>query len=66
VGNRGAWLPAQALSSFNDLSVADLARYGFNVGNAADRALLITQISNLTTAQKATLAAKGWTLPWAA
>jgi len=66
VGNRSVWLPAAALTSFNDLSVADLAKYGFNVGNTADRALLITQVGNLTAAQKATLAAKGWSLPWAA
>ena len=65
VGNRGVWLPAAGLASFNDLSDQDLARYGFNVGNTADRALLITQISNLTSAQKATLASKGWSLPWA-
>ncbi len=66
VGNRGVWLPAPALASFNDLSVADLAKYGFTVGNTADRALLITQIANLTAAQKATLASKGFNLPWAA
>jgi hypothetical protein len=66
VGNRGVWLPAPALTSFNDLSVQQLAQDGFTVGNTADRALLITQVGNLTNAQKQTLAAKGWSLPWAA
>jgi hypothetical protein len=64
VGNRGAWWPAAALSSFNDISQSLLAQYGFNVGNPADRALLISQISNLTAAQKATLAARGVVLPY--
>ncbi len=65
VGNRAVWLPAAALSSFNDISPALLAQYGFQVGNVADRALLIKQIGNLTQAQKATLTAKGINLPYA-
>ena len=65
VGNREVWVPAPGLADFNAISPAILAKYGFTVGNTADRALLISQIGNLTAAQKATLAAKGWTLPWA-
>ncbi|MBZ5577925.1 MAG: TonB-dependent receptor [Acidobacteriia bacterium] len=65
VGNRTTWAPAAALSSFNDISPALLAKYGFNVGDPNDRALLLSQVGNLTTAQKNTLAGKGFILPWA-
>ncbi len=65
VGNRGVWWSAAALSSFNDVSNSLLAQYGFTVGNTADRALLIAQLSNLSAAQKATLAAHGVSLPYA-
>ncbi len=64
VGNRGNWWPAALLSSFNDVSDALLAKYGFTVGNPADRALLIAQIGNLSPTQKATLAAHGVTTPY--
>ena len=64
VGNRGNWWSAAALSSFNDVSQALLAQYGFNVGDANDRALLIAQIGNLSAAQKSTLASRGITVPY--
>jgi hypothetical protein len=72
VGNRGVWWNVIAgaagagLSSFNDISPALLGKYGFTVGDPNDRALLITQIGNLSPAQKTALAAKGWALPYAA
>jgi hypothetical protein len=65
VGNRGNWWPAGALSSFNDVSQALLAQYGFNVGNTADRTLLTTQLGNLSTLQKTTLAGRGVVIPYA-
>jgi hypothetical protein len=65
VANRGNWWPAGALSSFNDVSPALLAKYGFNVGDVADRALLTAQLGNLSAAQKSTLAARGVTIPYA-
>jgi hypothetical protein len=66
VGNRGVWWSAGALTSFNDISESLLAKYGFTVGDPNDRALLISQVGNLSAAQKATLAARGFNLPWAA
>jgi hypothetical protein len=59
VGNRGNWWSAPALSSFNDVSPALLAQYGFNIGNTADRTLLLAQIGNLNNGQKSTLASRG-------
>ena len=64
VGTRGVWWPAAALSALNALSVSDLAKYGFTVGNTADSALLTPQIGQLTAAQISTLAAKGVFLPY--
>jgi hypothetical protein len=64
VGNRGNWWSAAALSSFNDVSEALLARYGFQIGDPADRALLIAQLGNLSASQRATLAARGVTVPY--
>jgi hypothetical protein len=64
VGNRGNWWSATLLSSFNDISESLLAKYGFKVGDPADRALLIGQIGNLSAAQKATLAARGVGIPY--
>jgi hypothetical protein len=65
VANRGNWWPAAALASFNDLSESLLAQYGFQVGNTADRALLIAQLGNLSAAQRSTLAVRGVTIPYA-
>jgi len=65
VGNRGTWWPASALTAMNTLSVADLARYGFTVGDTAASALLTPQIQSLTPLQQSTLAAHGVTLPYA-
>ena len=64
VGTRGVWWPAAALSALNALSVSDLARYGFTVGNPADSALLTPQIGQLTAAQASTLASRGVFLPY--
>jgi hypothetical protein len=64
VGNRGVWWPAGGLTALNALSVADLARYGFTVGNTADSALLTPQIGSLSPAQRSALAAKGVFLPY--
>jgi hypothetical protein len=68
VANRGVWwsgLPAASqLATFNVTSVADLARYGFQVGNTADAALLTPLLSSLTTGQRSTLAARGVNLPY--
>ena len=67
VANRGTWWSqGNALTSMNDLSTAALGTYGFQVGpNAtADRGLLLTQIGNLTAAQRSQLAARGVNVPW--
>jgi len=65
VGNRGNWWAAPLLSSFNDVSPALLAQYGFNVGDPNDRSLLTAQLGNLSTAQKTALAGRGVTIPYA-
>jgi hypothetical protein len=41
-----------------------LSKYNFQVGNTADRTLLIAQVGALTTTQRSTLAAKGVVLPY--
>jgi hypothetical protein len=64
VANRGVWWPAAALSSFNDISESLLTKYGFRLGDPADRALLIAQLGNLSATQRATLAARGVNLPY--
>ena len=64
VANRGVWWPAANLGAFNITGVADLSRYGFQVGNTADAALLTPLISGLTPAQKSALSAKGVNLPY--
>ena len=64
VGARGVWWPASALSALNALSVSDLARYGFTVGNTDDSKLLTPQIGQLTAGQLSTLASKGVFLPY--
>jgi hypothetical protein len=65
VGNRGVWQNAGGKSAFNAISEADLARYGFKVGNQTDRALLNnTNWNNLSVAQRADLDARGVRLPY--
>jgi len=64
VGNRGVWWPAGGLTALNALSVADLAHYGFTIGNTADSTLLTPQIGSLSAAQRSTLAARGVVLPY--
>jgi hypothetical protein len=66
VANRGVWWPAGALSSFNDITPELLSRYGFTVGNAADRGLLtaLWRNVNLNPNQLATLRARGVGMPY--
>ncbi len=64
VANRGTWWNAAALSPENSMSLALLNQYGFTVGNLTDRTLLQTQIGQLGTADKSTLAARGIVLPY--
>lgn len=67
VANRGVWWGtggAPAMGGFNLTRVEDLARYGFQVGNAADATLLTRQMGQLTAAQRSTLAARGVVLPY--
>jgi len=64
VANRGVWWSAGALAPVNVLSAADLSRFGFAVGNLTDAGTLNTQIRNLTTGQRSTLAARGINLPY--
>jgi hypothetical protein len=64
VGNRAVWLPAAGLFDFNAVSVERLSRYGFTVGNLDDATLLNQRFNLLSTAQRATLAARGVFLPY--
>ncbi len=64
VANRGAWWSAGALTPVNVLSAADLSRYGFAIGNLPDASTLNTQVRQLTTTQRSTLAARGINLPY--
>jgi hypothetical protein len=65
VANRVVWLNAPGLSTLNLLSQPELNALGFTVGNASDATLETTAWANLTAAQKATLASRGITLPYA-
>ncbi len=65
VANLVIWLNAPGLSTLNLLSQPALNALGFQVGNLSDATLETTAWSNLTAAQKATLAARGVTLPYA-
>ena len=40
VGNRGVWLQGDRMQDWNGLTIAQLAAKGFDVNNAADRAIL--------------------------
>lgn len=64
VANRGVWWSAPGLAPINVLSEADLARHGFQVGNANDATLLTRQIGQLTNEQRSTLANRGVLLPY--
>ena len=64
VANRGVWWRANGLAALNALQESDLQRYGFQIGNTADAALLTPQIGSLNTAQRSALAAKGVVLPY--
>ena len=48
VGNRGVWWTAPELDAtdYNALQPSDLARFGLNINNAADRALLLEPINS--------------------
>jgi hypothetical protein len=58
------WWPAGLLTALNALSVDDLAKYHFTVGNTDDSKLLTPQIAQLNAGQLSTLAAKGVVLPY--
>ena len=63
VGNRGVWWSASNLSTVNALSPETLRAAGFtDFTSTSDAALLTTPISSLSTAQRATLAARGVSL----
>lgn len=67
VGNRGAWFTAPALNTtnFNALRLADVARYGLDINNAADRTLLTSPIGNTNTqALNPGVIQRGFTLPY--
>ena len=62
VANRGVWWTANALNPLNTMSLDTLRAYGFNDFTSSTEArLLTTSVSSLTSAQKATLAARGIT-----
>ncbi len=66
VGNRGVWWSAPGLATLNQLSAKTLTQYGFNDLTSQTEANLMTAvISNLTAAQRSTLASRGVTgLPY--
>lgn len=68
VANRGIWWStggAGGLAPVNSMSEDLLRKYGFSVGNLADRTLLQTQIGQLGATDKSALAARGIVLPYA-
>lgn len=64
VANRGVWQDASGLVSHNSISEAELAKYGFTVGNADDATMLNTALNRLSATQTSTLAARGVRLPY--
>lgn len=60
VGNRGAWFRADGFNQFNGLTPERLQSFGLDVTNAADRALLTSQITS------AQVVGRGFTKPYAA
>jgi hypothetical protein len=59
------WQSTGGFQDLNAISVDTLNHYGFTVGNLSDATLLSTSWSNLTAAQRATLASRGVTAPYA-
>jgi hypothetical protein len=59
VANRGAWLEADNLGNLNVMSTSYLLSRGLDVNNAADRALLTSNLSS------AAVIARGFTVPYA-
>ena len=64
VANRGVWWSAGGLTPVNVMSVAELNRRGFAIGNLTDASTLNTQVRQLTTSQRSGLAARGIVLPY--
>jgi hypothetical protein len=54
VGNRGAWFTAPGLDvpNWNALNSTDLAKFGLNINNAADRTLLTSTLNSPTAIQR--------------
>ena len=48
VANRGVWWRANSLLNINALTAADLSRFGLDLNNAADRALLNSRLNSAT------------------
>jgi hypothetical protein len=65
VANRGVWWSAGGLAPSNVMSAAELSRRGFAIGNTTDAGTLGTQLRQLTTVQRSTLAARGIATPYA-
>ena len=62
VANRGAYWTANGLATLNALNQSALTSRGFtNFASPTEAALLTTLVSNLTTAQRSTLASRGIT-----
>jgi Carboxypeptidase regulatory-like domain/TonB dependent receptor len=60
VGSRGAWLTANGLTAYNNLTPAMLSADGLDITSATDRALLRSTITS------AAVVARGFKLPYAA
>jgi hypothetical protein len=52
VGNRGAWFQANSLIDLNALTPERIASFGLDIRNAADRALLTSNLNSATAAQR--------------
>jgi len=65
VGNRNVWQSTGGMQDFNAVSVQQLAKYGFTVGNVADADLLNRRRDQLSTTDRATLTARGVEIPYA-
>jgi hypothetical protein len=59
IDNRGVWLESDGLFVINQLPISTIAKYGLNVANPADFALLTQPISS------AAVAARGFKAPYA-
>ena len=58
-GSRSAWLNANALTAFNNITPQRLTAFGLDINNAADRTLLRSTITS------AAVVARGFKLPYA-